>query len=199
MKKVLLHICCGVCAAGIVERLREENYEVTGFFYNPNIHPKEEYAKRLESARKIVNHFNFPMIEGKYNKKDWFYEIKGLEKEPEGGKRCSKCFKMRLKETMEYFKEGGFDFFTTTLTISPHKNAAEINRIGRQISEFKFLERDFKKKEGFKKAIQISKELDLYRQNYCGCVFSRRTDDRKQKTEDRKQKIDGRRQKIIDC
>jgi len=171
-KKVLLHICCGICAAGAVKRLQDQNYEIIGFFYNPNIHPVQEYNRRLGVLKKVKSKLDFNIIESIYNKDDWFSTTSGLEDEPEGGKRCKICFRMRLDKTWQYFKEGGFDYFTTTLTISSHKNSNLINSIGKSISP-DFLSCDFKKKNGFKEALEITQPLKLYRQNYCGCIYSK--------------------------
>jgi len=188
MKRVLLHICCGVCAVGAVERLREENYEVIGYLYNPNIHPRHEYDKRLGVAKIVAENLNFNIIKDVYDKENWFGKIRGLESEPEGGRRCDICFKMRLEKTWQYFQRKKFDVFATTLTMSPHKNTEKINKIGKNIAGKDFLSIDFNKKNGFKKAIDISKKLALYRQNYCGCIFSQRIEDRKQKTDNKTRK-----------
>ena len=175
--KIVLHICCGVCAAGVVERLTSEGHEVHGFFYNPNIHPIEEYEKRLEVAHRVAEELNFPLKVGPYTPEDWLEETSGLENEPEGGRRCEVCIRDRLKKTYLYTEYYGYDAFTTTLTISPHKSAEIVNRIGRELSGDRFLVRDFKKKEGFKRASELAKKWALYRQNYCGCVYSLREDD----------------------
>jgi hypothetical protein len=171
--KILLHICCGVCAAGTVKQLKEEGYEVTGFYYNPNIYPEEEYFKRLDGVQRVSEKNDFKLIIGNYNVKNWFDKISGTENEKESGKRCNICFQIRLEETFNIFKKGNFDFFTTTLTISPHKKSAVINHIGKNISKRNFLVKDFKKREGFKQAIREADILGLYRQDYCGCIFSR--------------------------
>lgn len=170
--KVLLHICCAICAGAAVEHLMCEGHNVTGFFYNPNIHPSDEYEKRLESARRIARHLNFELVEGVYNREKWFSEIRGNEYEPEGGKRCEICFSMRLRKTYEYLRKKMFDAFTTTLTMSPLKDVSLINFIGREIGDEKFILEDFKKKGGFNRSSVLAKELDLYRQNYCGCIYS---------------------------
>ena len=172
--KIVLHICCGVCAAGVAERLKAEGHEVLGFFYNPNIHPKEEYQKRLEVARRVAEELNFPLAEAPYHPEEWFNETSGLENEPEGGKRCQACFRLRLEKTYRYMKEHGYDSFTTTLTISPRKSAEVVNGIGQEIGGERFLVRDFKKREGFKRAMELTEKWALYRQNYCGCLYSRR-------------------------
>lgn len=181
-KTVLLHICCAGCATESVRRLSDEGFRVTGFFYNPNIHPEKEYQKRKQDLNIIRKEFSIDIIEGEYHPDKWFEFIKGHENDREGGQRCGLCFEMRLKEAYRAMIDRGFDFFTTTLTISPHKNSGIINNIGKEIGGDRFLSRDFKKKDGFKKSVIVSKELGLYRQNYCGCVYSMRTD--RQKAED---------------
>jgi len=170
--KIVLHICCGVCAAGVVKTLTEEDNQVIGFFYNPNIQPVEEYQRRLEAVRKVAQELNFPLEVAPYTPDEWLKETEHLKHEPEGGKRCQVCFRIRLEKTYLYLKECGADAFTTTLTISPHKSAATVNRIGLEIAGDKFLVRDFKKKDGFKKAMQLAKQWQLYQQNYCGCLYS---------------------------
>ena len=170
--KVALHICCGVCAAGAAERLVSEGHQVYGFFYNPNIHPREEYQRRLEAVYKAAEELKFPMEVGSYKPEDWFAEIKGLESEPEGGRRCEVCFRHRLKQTYLYMQNAGLDAFTTTLTIGPQKSAAVINRVGQEIGGDQFLVRDFKKKAGFQRASELAKKWALHHQHYCGCVYS---------------------------
>jgi predicted adenine nucleotide alpha hydrolase (AANH) superfamily ATPase len=170
--KLLLHICCGVCAAGVVERLTSEGHEVHGYFYNPNIHPLEEYNRRLEAARIVARELKFPLEEGPYIPEEWYRETESLENEPEGGRRCEVCFRHRLEKTWLYLLDSGLDAFTTTLTVSPRKSAKVINRVGKEIGGDRFLERDFKKKAGFQRSIEIAKELALYRQDYCGCIYS---------------------------
>ena len=170
--KIVLHICCGICAAGAAESLAAEGHQITGFFYNPNIHPAQEYERRLETARKVAQKLNFPLIEGPYTPEDWLKETLSLKDAPEGGERCQLCYKIRLEKTYSYLLNCGADAFTTTLTISPHKSAEAVNRTGREIGGDKFLTRDFKKKDGFKQAMQSAMQWELYRQNYCGCVYS---------------------------
>jgi predicted adenine nucleotide alpha hydrolase (AANH) superfamily ATPase len=172
--KVVLHICCGVCAAGVAERLASEGQLVLGFFYNPNIHPLGEYQRRLEVARTVARKMGFPLEVVPYVPEEWFKKTAGLENEPEGGKRCEACFRLRLKKTYLLMKDWAGDAFTTTLTVSPHKSAAVINRVGGEIGGEKFLARDFKKQEGFKRAMALAKKWALYRQDYCGCVYSMR-------------------------
>jgi predicted adenine nucleotide alpha hydrolase (AANH) superfamily ATPase len=171
--KIVLHICCGVCAASVAERLLAEGHQVMGFFYNPNIHPMQEYTRRLDTAHKVAKELGFQLEEGPYVPENWFIETDSLKDEPEGGKRCEVCFRFRLSKTYLYMLDSGYDAFTTTLTVSSHKSAELINKIGQEIGEDKFLARNFKKKEGFKRSIELAKQWELYRQNYCGCIYSR--------------------------
>jgi predicted adenine nucleotide alpha hydrolase (AANH) superfamily ATPase len=173
--KVLLHVCCGVCAAGAVERLTSEGHEVIGLFYNPNIHPAEEYDRRLEVANRVAAELDFPLIVPPYEPDDWFRVAGPLAAEPEGGRRCEVCFRLRLQRAYDYMIEQQADAFTTTLTIGPKKSADTINRIGREIGGDRFLSRDFKKKAGFQRAIELAKQWQLYRQDYCGCIYSIRS------------------------
>ena len=175
MKGILLHICCGVCASSVVERLRDEGFKPIGFFYNPNIHPQEEYLKRQEVIKEVAHILKFDLVFGVYDKDNWFAKIKGLEDEPEGGKRCLVCFRMRLEETQKMASQMNITKFTTTLTVSPHKNKTVINEIGKAVSPLGFLDHDFKKQHGFRLAMEFAKRYNLYRQNYCGCVYSKRT------------------------
>ena len=170
--KVLLHICCGVCASSVVEQLLSEGYTVTGLFYNPNIHPVDEYEKRLITTQKVSREWGFDLIEGPYDRERWFELVKGTEYEPEGGRRCEVCFRMRLEKTYEYFIKGMFDRFTTTLTVSALKDAETVNAIGREIGGEQFITANFKKKGGAKRATELAKEWELYRQHYCGCIYS---------------------------
>ncbi len=170
--KVVLHICCGVCAAGVVERLSAEGHQILGFFYNPNIYPPEEYEKRLEATYRIAEELKFPLEVASYTPEEWFRETISLEHEPEGGKRCEVCFRLRLKKTYFYMVDSGGDAFTTTLTVSPHKSAEVINMVGQEIGGDSFMTRDFKKRDGFSRSIQLAKQWGIYRQNYCGCIYS---------------------------
>jgi predicted adenine nucleotide alpha hydrolase (AANH) superfamily ATPase len=170
--KVLLHICCGVCAAGVVERLHYEGHAVLGLFYNPNIYPAEEYQRRLDVAKQVAKEFDFSLIEPPYEPDEWFRQTEALADEPEGGRRCKICFRLRLQRAHEYMTEYGVDSFTTTLTIGPRKSTDVINRIGCEIDKEHFLVRDFKKKAGFQRTIELAKQWELYRQDYCGCVYS---------------------------
>ena len=175
MQKIILHVCCAPCSTHSIEELQKD-YEVTLFFYNPCIFPEKEYNKRLENAEIIAKEMNVKLIAPKYNHQEFIDFIKGLENEKENGARCLKCFEQRLSKTAEYASEHGFDFFTTTLTISPHKNSKKIFEIAEnKKGNSKFLEIDFKKKDGFKKSTELSKKYNLYRQNYCGCEFSLRS------------------------
>ncbi len=175
---LLLHSCCGPCSSYCIEYL-SQYFNVTVFYYNPNIYPDDEYYHRVKEQKRFIEAFpaKHPVafIEGDYDK-EHFYEIaKGLEHEPEKGARCHKCYDLRLRRTAFVAKEKGFDFFTTTLTISPMKDSQVLNEIGIRISEevgVKWLPSDFKKKEGYKRSTELSKEYDMYRQDYCGCVFS---------------------------
>ncbi len=176
MKKLLLHTCCAPCITVPLERLQSE-FDITGFFYNPNIHPEKEYEKRLTEIKNWIQQAGIPLIVFDYESSRWFELVKGLENELEGGKRCEVCFRMRLEKTAALANKKGFDCFTTTLSISPHKNAQLINQTGKMIAkqfDVEFFEANFKKKDGFKQSVELSKNYDFYRQDYCGCVYSRR-------------------------
>ncbi|MFC2047974.1 epoxyqueuosine reductase QueH [Chloroflexota bacterium] len=172
--KIILHICCGVCAAGVVERLNQEGHEVLGFFYNPNIHPREEYERRLEVAYKVSKELKFHLVAGPYKPEEWLEATNSLGKEPEGGRRCEVCFRIRLEKTCLYLQDYGGDAFTTTLTVSPSKSTKMVNLIGKEVDGERFLSRDFKKKAGFQHTIELAKKWSLDRQNYCGCIYSLR-------------------------
>jgi len=172
---ILIHTCCAPCATYVFEKLVSECWKPVAFFYNPNIHPKDEYARRLEELTGFAHLKNYELITEEDNPKVWFEVIKGLESEKEGGLRCEACFKLRLEKTAIYASRKNFDAFSTVLTISPHKNSALINKIGKELENkynIPFLEADFKKQDGFKKSLELSKEYNLYRQNYCGCIYS---------------------------
>ena len=175
--KLLLHSCCGPCSSACIERLKQI-FDLTIFYYNPNIYPEQEFEKRLYNQNKVTKFFDgINLIAPKYDETEYLQKIKGQEGEVEGGKRCDTCFELRLRATAIYAKQNGFDFFGTTLTVSSHKNEQHINLIGEKISKevgIKFLYSDFKKHEGYKRSIELSKQIDLYRQNYCGCRFSKR-------------------------
>lgn len=174
--KILIHICCGICGAYVIEKLKLEFGELVLFFYNPNIHPKEEYLRRFEVAEKLSKIYDILLIAGDYNSEKYFEAVRGYEEELEGGARCSICFRLRLNETAKTAKENNCDCFTTTLTMGSSKRAEIINKIGKEEAEkfgIKFREDDFKKKDGFKKKMEIAKKYNFYRQNYCGCVYSK--------------------------
>lgn len=181
--KLLLHSCCAPCSSYCLELL-SQYFKVTVFYYNPNIFPPEEYEMRVEEQDRFIREFpaKYPItfVEGPYDTEK-FYEIaKGMEQLKEGGERCFACYELRLRESVEYAKANGFDFFTTTLSISPLKNAAKLNEIGEKLeSEYgiKYLYSDFKKQNGYKRSTEISNEYEMYRQYYCGCVYSKKQRD----------------------
>lgn len=178
-KRLLLHACCAPCSSACLERLKDY-FAVTVHFYNPNIED-EEYEKRKKELIRFVSETGWAeIIDCDHDTAQFYTAVKGLEGEPEGGKRCKKCFYLRLERTAETAEKLGFDYFATTLTISPLKNAELINGIGAKLAEgkkAKWLYSDFKKKDGYKRSLTLSQEHELYRQNYCGCVFSRKTID----------------------
>ena len=179
---LFLHSCCAPCSSYCLEYL-SEYFSITVFYYNPNIFPAEEYEDRVNEQERLIAELNaagvkheIRLVKGDYRPEDFYASAKGLEKEPEGGARCTECFKLRLYESAKLAKEGGYDYFTTTLTISPLKDAERLNQIGEEAAAaygVKFLNSDFKKKNGYRRSIELSKEHDLYRQNYCGCIFSK--------------------------
>ena len=184
--RLLLHSCCAPCSSYVLEYL-ERYFDITLFFYNPNISPSEEYVKRSEELSRLLSDMGLServeFMVCDYDCNEFFEAVKGLEREPEGGARCMRCYELRLRRTAEYMlsKKGTmeeYDYFTTTLSISPMKNAEALNRIGESIAGeygLKYLPGDFKKKDGYKRSIELSREYGLYRQNYCGCVFSETT------------------------
>ena len=178
--RLFLHACCAPCSSYVLEYL-SEYFEITVFFYNPNISPKAEYAKRAQEIRRLIGEMKFShpvtLVEGEYRPEEFFAMAKGLEDVPEGGERCFRCYRMRMEEAARLAAEGGYDYFTTTLSISPLKNAVKINEIGEELAgiyKVLHLPSDFKKRNGYKRSIELSAEHGLYRQNYCGCVFSKR-------------------------
>ena len=181
VKKLLLHSCCGPCSTTCISFLTNY-FDITVLYYNPNIEPKEEYEKRKREQLKFLHNFKgkhkIVFLDCDYDNEAFKTIAKGYEEEKEGGARCSRCFYLRLKKTAMLAKEKGFDFFCTTLTVSPHKNSQVINTIGEKISkevDIPFLYSDFKKQDGYKKSIELSKEYDLYRQNYCGCSYGNKS------------------------
>lgn len=175
---LLLHSCCAPCSTAVIERLFE-NFDITVFYFNPNITESEEYNLRLNEQKRYLGDVygdKIKFISGRYKASEFFDVAKGYEKAPEGGERCEKCFELRLTETAKVAKEGGYRYFCTTLTVSPHKNAALINEIGKRVGESvgaDFLPSDFKKRGGFLRSVKLADENGLYRQNYCGCIYSK--------------------------
>ena len=171
---LLLHICCAPCSTHVLNIL-ERDFNVSANFYNPNIHPPTEHNLRQAEARRYCRARNTELIVPAYKPRDWFTIIKGHEKEPERGERCALCFRMRLEETARKAASRRFEYFGTTLSISPHKNANLINSIGKEIGEqpgVRFLEADFKKENGFKISCELSRSQWMYRQEHCGCIYS---------------------------
>lgn len=178
-KRLLLHSCCAPCSSYCLEYLAQY-FSITIFYYNPNIAPEAEYRMRVEEQKRLISQLpvKYPVAfkEGKYDPERFYEMAKGLEKVPEGGERCFKCYRLRLEEAAREAKEGNYDYFTTTLSISPLKNAQKLNEIGQELAGqygVNYLPSDFKKKNGYKRSIELSHEYGLYRQNYCGCVFSK--------------------------
>ncbi|HHO75691.1 MAG TPA: epoxyqueuosine reductase QueH [Deltaproteobacteria bacterium] len=168
--KILLHACCAPCATSPVERLMSENAEIILFFSNSNIFPEQEYSKRLQSARDLSEALHLELIEDTYDHLSWLKHIKGLEHESERGRRCIKCFEYNLKRTALSAQRLSIDCFSTTLTVSRHKPSRVILEVGSHLRGFEPI--DFKKLNGFSRSIELSRQYDLYRQNYCGCEFS---------------------------
>ena len=186
--RLFLHSCCAPCSSYVLEYLREF-FRITVFYYNPNISMKNEYLKRAAEQKRLIAEYNrlikdglakgfeIGVVEGDYAPQEFYDITKGLEHCPEGGERCFRCYELRLRETARRAVAGGFDYFATTLTISPLKNAQKLNEIGKRLSEeysISWLPSDFKKKNGYKRSIELSAEYGLYRQNYCGCVYSKK-------------------------
>lgn len=177
--RLLIHSCCAPCSSYVLEYL-SEYFEVTIYYYNPNIYPEAEFYRRAEEQKNLIKAMplscEVQFIQGDYVPKHYYDTIKGMETEPEGGERCFRCYELRLREAAKLAKELGFDYFTTTLSISPHKNSAKLAEIGEKVAEeygVSYLPSDFKKKNGYKRSIELSKEYNLYRQDYCGCVYSK--------------------------
>ncbi len=173
MRPILLHICCGICSSWAIEKLKSDGFQVKGFFFNPNIQPEEEYCKRLRTAQEVARLQGIELLAGEYGLDKWQQQVKGLENQPEGGERCQVCFRFRLEEAWRQAQELGIKEFATTLTISPHKDFELIKSIGQALSREGFLAYNFKKEDGFKKANIFCREKNLYRQDYCGCLYSR--------------------------
>ena len=191
-KTLFLHSCCAPCSSYVLEYL-SKYFKITVFYYNPNISAYEEYFKRVEEQKRLINSYNekgmgYPIavVEGDYKPQVFFEVAKGFENCPEGGERCFKCYELRLKETARKGKEAGADYFATTLTISPLKNAPKLNEIGEKLAkeyDIFWLPSDFKKKEGYKRSIELSAEYGLYRQDYCGCAYSKAERERQKASE----------------
>ena len=176
---LVLHCCCAPCSTYVLKYLAQY-FIIKILFYNPNISPKEEYEKRVAEIRRLISEMEFlhpvDLVEGAYRPEDFYAMAKGLEDVPEGGERCFKCYRLRMEAAAKLAQEGGYDYFTTTLSISPLKNAGKINEIGQELAQIykvEHLPSDFKKKNGYKRSIELSAEYELYRQNYCGCAFSK--------------------------
>lgn len=178
--KLLLHACCAPCSSYCLEYL-SQYFEITVLYYNPNISPEEEFGKRVAEEKRLISEMRVKnpvtLVVDEYNPREFFDAVKGLENEPEGGERCFVCYRLRLERAAKYAAEHGFDYFCSTLSISPLKKAQKLNEIGEELSgiyKVKNLPNDFKKKGGYLRSIELSREYGLYRQNYCGCVFSKR-------------------------
>lgn len=174
-KKILLHACCGICSGYPISLLQDMGYTVIVYFYNPNIYPHEEYNKRLEAERTLCKHFGCELLIGEYEPEVYYKFVEGLENEPEKGKRCDKCFELRLSQAAKKAKELGIEEFTTSMVISPHKDYEKLTFIGEKVASnygLRYISTNFRKQDGFLKTNQISKSLNLYRQNYCGCKFA---------------------------
>ena len=194
--RLFLHACCAPCSSYVLEYL-SRFFSVTVFFYNPNISPKEEYEKRVAEIRRLISEMEFlhpvSLVEGEYKPEDFYEMAKGLEDVPEGGERCFRCYRLRMEEAARLAKEGGYDYFTTTLSISPLKNAGKINEIGQELSQIykvEHLPSDFKKKNGSKRSIELSHEYGPYRQTYCGRAFSKRESMEKQRQREEEEKCE---------
>lgn len=194
--RLFLHACCAPCSSYVLEYL-SRFFSVTVFFYNPNISPKEEYEKRVSEIQRLISEMEFvhpvAFVEGEYKPEDFYEMARGLEDVPEGGERCFRCYRLRMEEAARLAEQGGYDYFTTTLSISPLKNAGKINEIGQELSQIykvEHLPSDLKKKNGYKRSIELSHEYGLYRQNYCGCVFSKRESMEKQRQREEEEKCE---------
>ena len=175
---LLLHVCCAPCSSYVLEYL-SGYFDITLYFCNPNITSEKEYLYRIDEVKRLISQMplkgDVEFAEGRYDISDFFAIAKGFENEPEGGERCFRCYELRLRETAEYAKKNNFDYYTTTLSISPYKNAEKLNSIGSKLAEeyaIKYLFSDFKKKNGYKRSVELSAQYGLYRQDYCGCIYS---------------------------
>ncbi len=192
--RLLLHACCAPCSSYCLEYLNRF-FDITLYFYNPNIFPEEEYVYRageLEGLLKKMGLDNVNLVREEYDDREFFDRVKGLENEPERGARCTVCYRLRLERAVEYAKKNGFDYITTTLSISPYKDADRLVSIGEKLAEgrnVKYLTSDFKKKNGYKRSIELSSEYGLYRQDYCGCVYSK--NEKRKSDENKKDSVPG--------
>lgn len=182
--QLVLHSCCAPCSSAVLERLHRD-FALTVYYYNPNISPEAEFRHRSDEQRRLAQQMplngDVRVVEGEYDPENFYARVKGLEDEPEGGARCTVCFEMRLRKTAEYARSIGAEYFTTTLSISPLKDAARLNEIGAALAReygLKYLHSDFKKKNGYRRSIELSSQYDLYRQDFCGCVYSRQERER---------------------
>lgn len=176
---LLLHSCCAPCSSYVLEYL-SQYFEITIYYYNPNIYPPEEYDKRVEEQRRLIAEMNFAhpvsLAAAEYHPEEFYRCVKGMERLREGGERCLACYELRLRAAAKFAEKGGFDYFTTTLTISPMKRSDQLNEIGQRLADeyqITHLPGDFKKKNGYKRSVELSARHGLYRQNYCGCIFSK--------------------------
>lgn len=177
--KLLLHACCAPCSSYILEYL-SKYFDITIYYYNPNIYPDTEYQRRINELKRFIKNYKYinkiNLIEESYNSDEYYKSVKGFEKLGEKSKRCYKCYEFRMKKACEFAKNNNYDYFTTTLSISPYKNSNWINEIGGNLEKeynIKYLYADFKKKNGYKRSLELSREYNLYRQDYCGCVYSK--------------------------
>lgn len=177
--KLLIHSCCAPCSSYCLEYLNKY-FDITVLYYNPNIFPEKEYKYRVDEQRRFIEEFpainKIKFMEAPYTPEDFYYIAKGLEKEPEGGERCTKCYRLRLEYTAKIAAELSMDYFTTTLSISPLKDASRLNSIGLELEEIykvPYLVSDFKKRDGYKRSVELSREYNMYRQDFCGCVYSK--------------------------
>lgn len=177
--RLALHACCAPCSSAVIEQLADY-FDITILYFNPNIWPSEEFAKRADELQRFVDELNLPNVRAvidRYDPAEFYEAVKGLEDEPERGKRCTVCYHQRMERTAQWAAENDFDWFCTTLSISPHKDAVRINSIGRDLEKkygVKHLTSDFKKRNGFKRSLELSAQYGMYRQDYCGCEFSAR-------------------------
>ncbi len=181
--RLLLHSCCAPCSSYVLEYL-SQYFEITVYYYNPNLYPDTEFAKRSKEQQRLIGEMEVrhpvSFVEGAFDKERFYQAASGLEEVPEGGERCFRCYELRLSEAAKLAREGGFDYFTTTLSISPLKNARKLNEIGEKLAAehgVAYLVSDFKKRDGYRRSVELSKEYGLYRQDYCGCEFSWRERD----------------------